>query len=139
MDGIANEVNELNEKGLAIYNEARAKFADSADVQAFCKVYEEMLSGKPQIITTEMLDSETKPPTEVEIIPPQRRLEPAPIERMMQDVIEVESSSAPAGCEDTPQPILCRHGYRAGECIVIECGYDCPHYYNRNESAYRYA
>lgn len=66
-------------------------------------------------------------PTEVEVIPPQRHLAPAPIERMMHEVIEAKPE---------PQPELCRHGYEAGKCIVIQVGYDCPHYYNRNEARY---
>ena len=130
MEGIEKEINELNDKGMAIYNEARAKFADSADVQAFCKLYEKMLGGKTESEVDDNIMLPTEKPLEVEIIPPQRRLEPAPIEKMMAAVIEVEPE---------PKPELCQHGYEKGKCIEIQIGYDCPHYFNRNESRYRYA
>ena len=74
---------------------------------------------------------EPKPPAEVEIIPSQRRSRPAAVERMMRETFEPEIVE--------PQPELCRHGSRDGECRVIELGHDCPHYYNRDESKYRYA
>ena len=41
-ESIVRDVNELNAKGLKIYNDAKAKFADSADVKAFCELYERM-------------------------------------------------------------------------------------------------
>ena len=75
-----------------------------------------LMEGKAEI--------ELPPPTEVQIIPPQRRLEAAPIERLMREVIEPEIlPPAP--------PVRCRHGYLEGQCVVIELGYDCPHYHKR--------
>jgi len=130
MAGIEKEINELNDKGLKIYDEAKAKFADSAEVAEFCKYYEQLLGGKAWGDSNIDTNTPTEKPLEVEIIPPQRRLEPAPAERLMQDVIEVKPE---------PKPELCRHGYELGKCNVIQVGYDCPHYYNRNERKYRYA
>lgn len=62
-------------------------------------------------------------------IPPERRLEAAPIEKMMSKVIEPE----------IVEPELCRHGNPPGACNVIQLGYDCPNYVGRDESRYRYA
>jgi hypothetical protein len=64
------------------------------------------------------------------IVPPERRLAPAPVERMMAEVIDITPE---------PKPELCRHGYEKGKCIEIQIGYDCPHYFRRDESRYRYA
>lgn len=87
-----------------------------------------LMEGKQEI------ELPPEPQTEVEIIPPERRLQPAAVERMMRtfepEIVEPEPQE---------QPATCRHGYPPGECNVIEVGYDCPHYYNRNESKYRYA
>lgn len=45
---IEKTINELNDKGLKIYNAAREKFADSPDVKAFCKFYKQLLNGNEQ-------------------------------------------------------------------------------------------
>jgi phage terminase small subunit len=71
-----------------------------------------------------------QPEPQVEVIPPQRRLAPALIERMMSEVIEVTPRD-----DEAPR---CRHGNLEGECRVIECGYDCPHWYLTRSSGNRY-
>lgn len=99
---IGGEIEELNRQGQAIYEEAKKKFAASPDVAAFTKHYEAMLNGKTQEPAAEV---------EVEIIPPQRRLAPAPVERMMADVIDIQAH------ESSP-PLKCRHGYEDGQCFT---------------------
>ena len=120
---VEKDVNELNRKGLATYQEVKKKFADKPDVQAFCSYYEAMLAGKQP-------PEPGKPATEVEIIPPSRRLQSAPVERMMAEVIDVEEQ------QPEPQPARCRHGNLEGECHVIDVGKDqCPHWYRSSGGA----
>ena len=97
---VEKDVNELNRKGLATYQEVKKKFADKPDVQAFCEYYEAMLKG-------EQPPEPGKPAIEVEIIPPSRTLQPAAVERMMA-AIDIEEQ------QPEPQPARCRHGNLEG-------------------------
>ncbi len=75
---------------------------------------------------------EEKLAVEVQVIPPQRRLAPAPVEAMLAEVVDTEAQ----------KPARCRHGNLGGECRVIDVGRDCPHWYrnsNKSTSGYRYA
>jgi hypothetical protein len=86
-DGIKKEVNELNAKGLRIYNAVKERFADSPDVKAFCAAYEEMLNGgQAPSDTADLMMPTASEPAEVEIIPPERRLQPAAVERMIREL-----------------------------------------------------
>lgn len=122
---LEKDVNDLNRKGLDIFNQAKARFKDKPDVMAFCDYYSAILEGK------ELQEpKEPAPVPEVEIIPPARRLEPAPIERMMQQVSEpIEPDEVLP-----PEPVRCRHGALPGECRTFEIGRDyCPHWYAKTQ------
>ena len=62
----------------------------------------------------------TTQPQKVEVIPPQRRLEDAPVERML-EAIEPQIVE--------PEPHRCKLGPVAGECHVMEIGKnECEHW-----------
>lgn len=77
---VEKDINELNDKGLQIYEKAKAKFADKPDVGEFCKYYEQLLGAKPSEAaeTDDNIMLPAEKPVEPQIIPPERRLEPAP-------------------------------------------------------------
>lgn len=73
---VETDITELNRKGHLVYEQAKSKFVDKPDVLAFCAYYEALLKGGQP-------PEEEKPPVEVEIIPPSRRLQPAAVERIL--------------------------------------------------------
>lgn len=139
-DGIERDINELNEKGMKIYNAARAKFADSQDVQSFCELYEKMLGGKAwadseSTQTDPDIMLPTEKPLEVEIIPPSRRLQASPAERLTATVV-----AQPVIEPEIPEPERCRHGHVEGQCHVMDVGKDqCPHWYRKTPSSRYFA
>jgi hypothetical protein len=68
---------------------------------------------------------------------PPKQLPAAPIERMMAEVVEVDQPKQVQQVQVFEPEIVeaetCKHGYPAGQCVVMEVGYDCPHWY-RNQS-----
>jgi phage terminase small subunit len=119
------EVNEYNAKALKSNQEKEALWQATVDkynhspvaVRALVELREIMLGKKEG-------PEPAKPnPIEVEIIPPQRRLPAAPIERMMAQVPE------------RPQT-RCRHGNLPGKCFVVDVGQEkCANWYENAESS----
>jgi hypothetical protein len=112
VQGVENEIKLANEKAIKLFEDAKARFADKPDAIAAFAYYEASLNRKQEP------EAELAKPLEVEIIPPQRRLEPAPIERMMVEVV------APKVFEPevvAPEP-RCKHGNLDWSCCQLSYG-----------------
>jgi phage terminase small subunit len=137
-DEVDKDVQEYNQKALA-NNERKDKqwkaiverYKHSSEAVEALELMFRVMKDLEDIEPYEEPPPPKPEPTEVEIIPPSRRLQPAAVERLMAEVIEVESSPAqqPAWCppdkcfcpktSDKPNirsgfPIPCGHGYHGG-------------------------
>jgi len=92
------------------WREIIAKYRHSPETIEALQLLRDVMAGKKKVDGTEAEPAkQAEPvPVEVEIIPPQRRLQSAPIERMMAEVPE-------------RRQIRCRHG-NIGQCFIVDPG-----------------
>lgn len=84
---VVADVEALNHKGQDLYEDAKQRFGDSAEVRAFCEYYEGRLKGGLEI------ESAAEAESKVEIIPTSRRLESGPVERATATVTDISEQS----------------------------------------------
>ena len=121
------DVDEYNAKAEKSNKEKERQWQDTIDRYSHAPIAVQALSELRDIMLGKKEPPAPKPqPVEVEIIlpiPQQRRLQPAPAERMLAEVIDVEP-------EPLPQE-RCKHGCLMHQCRTIEIGNDyCPHHYS---------
>ena len=96
-DEVNKEVQEYNQKALANNERKDKQWKAIRERYKQCSEAVEALELMFRVMKDleDIEPYEEPPPKPAEIIPPERRLEPAPIERMMRDVVEVEPEPQP--------------------------------------------
>ena len=106
-DGLEQDIAESDREKTEQWNAVIRKYSHSPIAVEALRFLRAVMEGKENVADDVNKQAEPKPePLEVEIIPPSRRLQPAPIERMMAKVItpEIVESEPLAN-----QPSRCNH------------------------------